>query len=84
MVHNENLILEEIVPGFHGMNCPNSGINDSKQCLCDECDEFLTCFPDWKEKGFYENMQSTVKDGAGATPRPARITEDPAFGKRSR
>lgn len=70
MVHNDQQVFEEIVPGFHGTSCPHNGLNEDKQCLCEECDAFLICFPDWKEDAFFENMQITVKNRAGQFPAP--------------
>ena len=36
-------------PGFHGENCPGNGNTEGQECCCEECDFFLTCFPDWKK-----------------------------------
>ena len=46
---------EEIfTPGNHGELCRHNGENAEYEIACDECDFFLECFPDWKEKNDYE------------------------------
>ena len=37
-------------PSYHGMGCPSSGDNPGIECRCDECDHYLTCFPDWRSR----------------------------------
>lgn len=39
----------ELRPSFHGKDCPGNGEHEGIECCCDECDHYLTCFPDWKE-----------------------------------
>lgn len=36
-------------PGEHGKHCPSNGQYQGIECRCDECDHYLTCFPDWKD-----------------------------------
>lgn len=36
-------------PGEKGKYCPSNGENGI-ECRCDECDHYLICFPDWKER----------------------------------
>lgn len=36
-------------PSHHGEECPYNGEQPDFECCCDECDHYLTCFPDWKE-----------------------------------
>lgn len=38
----------EIRPSYHGEDCPFNGETEL-ECQCDECDEYLTCFPDWEQ-----------------------------------
>ena len=33
-------------PGFLGKDCPGNGMQPGVECCCDECDHFLTCFPE--------------------------------------
>lgn len=40
------LIFPPIVPGFHGADCPYNGENPAFELGCDECPEYLSCFPD--------------------------------------
>ena len=39
-----------LTPGYHGKDCLGNGAHPGVECCCDECDFFLTCFPDWKNK----------------------------------
>lgn len=34
-------------PGLNGHACPGNGRYPGQECCCDECDHFLTCFPEW-------------------------------------
>ena len=34
-------------PGLNGHACPGNGRHPGQECCCDECDHFLTCFPEW-------------------------------------
>ena len=36
-----------LIPGYHGDNCPGSGMLQGFECCCDECDYFLICFPEF-------------------------------------
>lgn len=38
-----------LTPSFHGKDCLGNGEHIGIECCCDECDHYLTCFPDWKE-----------------------------------
>ena len=39
-----------LTPGFHGEGCLGNGLHPGYECCCDECDYYLICFPDWKER----------------------------------
>ncbi len=39
-----------LTPSYHGKDCLGNGAYPGVECCCDECDFFLTCFPDWKNK----------------------------------
>lgn len=39
----------QLLPSYHGINCPHNGENPGRECHCDECDYYLVCFPDWRE-----------------------------------
>ena len=39
-----------LAPGYHGKDCLGNGSYPGVECCCDECDFFLTCFPDWRSK----------------------------------
>ena len=37
----------ELRPSYHGQDCPGNGEHPGIECCCDECDHYLSCFPDW-------------------------------------
>lgn len=42
-----------LTPSFHGEQCQGNGEHPGVECCCDECDQYLTCFPEFrKEKPF--------------------------------
>ena len=46
LIHND---AEEILtPSYHGELCRHNGENPDYEIACDECDYYLTCFPDWQ------------------------------------
>lgn len=38
-----------LTPSFHGKDCLGNGEHIGIECCCDECDHYLTCFPDWED-----------------------------------
>lgn len=40
---------EILTPSYHGELCRHNGENPNFECVCDECDYYLACFPDWEE-----------------------------------
>mgnify|MGYP006967366314 FL=1 len=44
----------ELRPSFHGKDCPGNGERPGIECCCDECDHFLTCFPDWHSGAIWD------------------------------
>ena len=41
--------MEEILtPSYHRELCRHNGNNPDYEIACDECDYYLTCFPDWE------------------------------------
>lgn len=40
---------DEVTPSFHGVACLANGKHAGIECQCDECDDFLDCFPDWQD-----------------------------------
>ena len=53
----EKLCQQQTIPGYHGMQCPANGFNPAVECACEECDDFMTCFPDWKDEDFFDKLQ---------------------------
>ena len=39
----------ELIPSHHGEECQGNGRHPGIPCCCDNCDHFLTCFPDWRD-----------------------------------
>jgi len=39
----------ELTPSFHGEYCLGNGEHEI-ECQCDECDYYLTCFPEYDKK----------------------------------
>ena len=37
-----------LIPSHHGELCPGNGEFAKLECCCDECDNYLICFPDWQ------------------------------------
>lgn len=50
----ENLKTEniELTPSLEGKDCLGNGKHKDIECMCDECDYFLVCFPEWDINGF--------------------------------
>ena len=42
--------VEVLTPSYHGEKCRHSGQHEEYECCCDECDHFLTCFPEYSKK----------------------------------
>ena len=38
-----------LTPSYHGELCLGNGDHPQFECCCDECDYYLTCFPDWNK-----------------------------------
>ena len=38
-----------LTPSYHGALCLGNGEHPGFECCCDECDFYLTCFPDWEK-----------------------------------
>lgn len=39
-----------LTPSYHGAECAGNGQHEGIECCCDECDHYITCFPDWNEE----------------------------------
>lgn len=46
-----------IKPSFHGEDCYCNGEHRGIECECDECDHYLTCFPDWHPGAIWDEDQ---------------------------
>jgi len=40
----------QLTPSPNGENCIGNGQNKDVECMCDECDYFLECYPEWDRK----------------------------------
>ena len=46
---------EILTPSYHGELCLHTVYNLNYEIACDECDFYLTCFPDWKDNNSLHN-----------------------------
>lgn len=44
---NEDVML---TPSKNDEECLGNGDHPGYECCCDECDNYLFCFPDWMER----------------------------------
>lgn len=42
--------VTNLTPSCHGKDCRSNGEHPGVECQCDECDYYLTCFPDWRKQ----------------------------------
>lgn len=47
MKNNDSI---EATPSPNGEKCIGNGLNKDVECMCDECDHFLECYPEWDSK----------------------------------
>lgn len=40
----------ELTPSSEGKDCLGNGEHPGIECCCDECDYYLTCFPNWRDQ----------------------------------
>ena len=40
----------ELTPSEQGRECLGNGLHENISCLCEECDFFLTCYPEYEPK----------------------------------
>lgn len=38
-----------LTPSYYGKKCQGNGEHEGIECCCDQCDYFLTCFPDYND-----------------------------------
>lgn len=41
--------INQLTHSPNGEKCKGNGFNENIECMCDECEHFLECFPDWKD-----------------------------------
>lgn len=41
---------KQLTPSPNGEKCIGNGQNKDVECMCDECDYFLECYPEWDRK----------------------------------
>ncbi len=46
----ENNDSVEVTPSSNGEKCIGNGLNKDVECMCDECEHFLECYPEWDSK----------------------------------
>lgn len=47
----------ELRPSYKGKDCPGNGEHPGIECCCDECDHYLSCFPDWHVGAIWDETQ---------------------------
>lgn len=47
----------KLTPSYHGEHCLGTGEYAGYECCCDECDHYLTCFPDWFPGAIWDEEQ---------------------------
>lgn len=40
----------KLTPSPNGEKCIGNGQNKDVECMCDECDHFLECYPEWNSE----------------------------------
>lgn len=69
-----------LTPSYHGKECLGNGSWVGYECCCDECDHFMTCFPEYKEENFAELMQAyAAEEGKRLIEENERLKNDPNF-----
>lgn len=41
--------INQLTPSPNGEKCKGNGLNKYVECMCDECEYYLECFPDWRD-----------------------------------
>ena len=52
-IYNDHTEEAPLTPSYHGRDCLGNGEHQEYECLCDECDFYLVCFPDWRNYEYY-------------------------------
>lgn len=41
---------KQLTPSQNGEQCIGNGLSPDTECMCDECEYFLECYPDWNSE----------------------------------
>lgn len=41
--------INQLTPSPNGEECKGNDLNKYVECMCDECEHYLECFPDWRD-----------------------------------
>lgn len=41
--------INQLTHSPNGEKCKGNGFNENIECMCDECEHYLECFPDWRD-----------------------------------
>ena len=41
--------INQLTHSQNGEKCKGNGLNKNVECMCDECEHYLECFPDWRD-----------------------------------
>lgn len=50
VIKENNMKNIQLIPSPNGEKCIGNGKNKDVECMCDECDHFLECYPEWDRK----------------------------------
>lgn len=39
----------QLTPSPNGEDCLGNGLTEGVECCCDECDNYLECYPKWRK-----------------------------------
>lgn len=41
---------KQLTPSPNGEQCIGNGLSPDTECMCDECEYFLECYPEWNSE----------------------------------
>lgn len=50
VIKENNMKNIQLTPSPNGEKCIGNGQKKDIECMCDECDHFLECYPEWDSK----------------------------------
>ena len=50
VIKENNMQNKQLTPSPNGEQCIGNGLSPDTECMCDECEYFLECYPDWNNE----------------------------------